>query len=39
MRLGGSLALDRTTIGVVVKNLEGRGLGRRKPSEKDRGPS
>lgn len=36
VRLGGSLALDRTTIGVVVKKLEGRGLVRRKPSEKDR---
>ncbi len=35
-RLGGSLALDRTTISVVVKKLEGRGLVRRKLSEKDR---
>ena len=26
MRLGGALALDRTTIGVVVKKLEERGL-------------
>lgn len=36
VRLAGSLALDRTTIGVVVKNLEGRGLVERRPSEKDR---
>ena len=36
VRLGGSLALDRTTVSVVVKKLEGRGLVTRKPSEKDR---
>ena len=34
--LGGALALDRTTIGVVVKKLEERGLVRRTVSEKDR---
>ena len=36
MRLGGALALDRTTIGVVVKKLEERGLVARSVSEKDR---
>ena len=36
VRLGGRLALDRTTIGVVVKNLEERGLVTRRVSEKDR---
>ena len=36
VRLGGSLALDRTTISVVVKKLEGRGLVQRRASEKDR---
>ena len=34
--LGGALALDRTTIGVVVKKLEERGLVERSVSEKDR---
>ena len=34
--LGGALALDRTTISVVVKNLEERGLVERTVSEKDR---
>ena len=34
--LGGALALDRTTIGVVVKKLEDRGLVERTVSEKDR---
>ncbi len=36
VHLGGALALDRTTIGVVVKNLEERGLVTRTVSEKDR---
>ena len=36
VHLGGRLALDRTTIGVVVKNLEERGLVTRRVSEKDR---
>jgi DNA-binding MarR family transcriptional regulator len=36
VHLGGSLALDRTTIGVVVRNLEERGLVTRTVSEKDR---
>lgn len=36
VRLGGALALDRTTISVVVKNLEERGLVSRTVSEKDR---
>ena len=36
VHLGGALALDRTTIGVVVKNLEERGLATRTVSEKDR---
>ena len=36
MRVGGALALDRTTIGVVVKKLEERGLVARSVSEKDR---
>lgn len=36
VRLGGALALDRTTIGVVVKNLEERGLVSRRVSDKDR---
>jgi MarR family transcriptional regulator, lower aerobic nicotinate degradation pathway regulator len=36
VHLGGRLALDRTTIGVVVKNLEERGLATRRVSEKDR---
>ena len=34
--LGGALALDRTTISVVVKKLEQRGLVERSVSEKDR---
>ncbi len=34
--LGGALALDRTTIGVVVRKLEERGLVGRKVSEKDK---
>ena len=34
--LGGALALDRTTISVVVKKLEERGLVERCVSEKDR---
>lgn len=34
--LGGTLALDRTTIGVVVKNLEERGLVSRRVSDRDR---
>ena len=34
--LGGALALDRTTISVVVKKLEQRGLVERTVSEKDR---
>ena len=33
---GGALALDRTTISVVVKKLEQRGLVERTVSEKDR---
>ena len=36
VHLGGRLALDRTTIGVVVRNLEERGLVTRRVSEKDR---
>ena len=36
VHLGGALALDRTTIGVVVKNLEERGLVTRTVSERDR---
>ena len=35
-RLGGAAALDRTTVSVVVRNLERRGLARREVSEKDR---
>jgi DNA-binding MarR family transcriptional regulator len=34
--LGGALALDRTTIGVVVRKLEERGLVGRTVSEKDK---
>ena len=34
--LGGALALDRTTISVVVRKLEERGLVERTTSEKDR---
>lgn len=33
--LGGLLALDRTTVAAVVRNLEGRGLVRRRPSPTD----
>lgn len=36
VHLGGSLALDRTTIGVVVRNLEERRLVTRSVSERDR---
>jgi MarR family transcriptional regulator, lower aerobic nicotinate degradation pathway regulator len=34
--IGGFVALDRTTIAVVVKNLEQRGLATTRPSEYDR---
>jgi len=34
--LGGLIALDRTTIGVVVSKLEERGLARRTVSDRDR---
>lgn len=34
--IGGAVALDRTTIAVVVKNLEQRGLVTTRPSEQDR---
>lgn len=34
--IGGVVALDRTTVAVVVKNLEGRGLATTRPSEHDR---
>ena len=34
--IGGVVALDRTTIAVVVKNLEQRGLATTRPSEYDR---
>jgi DNA-binding MarR family transcriptional regulator len=36
VHLGGWLALDRTTIGVVVRNLEERCLVTRRTSQKDR---
>jgi len=35
-RLAGFSALDRTTVGVVIGKLEGRGLVKRRPSDKDR---
>lgn len=35
-RLGGLTALDRTTIGTVIRNLEGRTLLRRRRSSADR---
>ena len=34
--IGGAVALDRTTIAVVVKNLEERGLATTRPSDQDR---
>ena len=34
--IGGVVALDRTTVAVVVKNLEQRGLATTRPSEYDR---
>ena len=34
--IGGAVALDRTTIAVVVKNLEERGLVTTRPSDHDR---
>lgn len=34
--LGGAVALDRTTVAVVVRNLEERGLALRSPSTEDR---
>lgn len=34
--LGGMTAMDRTTVGVVVRNLERRGLVRREVSDRDR---
>src|ERR1700683_2865964 len=34
--IGGVVALDRTTVAVVVKNLEQRGLAMTRPSEHDR---
>jgi MarR family transcriptional regulator, lower aerobic nicotinate degradation pathway regulator len=34
--IGGAVALDRTTIAVVVKNLEERGLATTRPSDHDR---
>jgi DNA-binding MarR family transcriptional regulator len=34
--IGGVVALDRTTVAVVVKNLEERGLATTRPSEHDR---
>jgi DNA-binding MarR family transcriptional regulator len=34
--IGGAVALDRTTIAVVVKNLEERGLVTTRPSDYDR---
>lgn len=36
MRLGGLVALDRTTVSLVVRNLEARGLVARRVSKKDR---
>ncbi len=36
VRLAGIVALDRTTIGVVARNLEGRGLVTRRMSDTDR---
>ena len=36
VRLGGLAALDRTTVSVVVRNLERRGLARRQVSDRDR---
>ncbi len=36
VRLGGLAALDRTTVSVVVRNLERRGLARRQVSNRDR---
>jgi MarR family transcriptional regulator, lower aerobic nicotinate degradation pathway regulator len=35
-RIGGAVALDRTTVAVVVKNLEERGLATTRPSDHDR---
>lgn len=35
-RLGGLAAVDRTTVSVVVRNLERRGLARREVSDRDR---
>jgi MarR family transcriptional regulator, lower aerobic nicotinate degradation pathway regulator len=34
--IGGAVALDRTTVAVVVKNLEERGLVTTRPSDEDR---
>ncbi len=36
VRLGGLAAVDRTTVSVVVRNLERRGLARREVSDRDR---
>ncbi len=36
VHLGGLAALDRTTVSVVVRNLERRGLARREVSDRDR---
>ncbi|HTW29572.1 MAG TPA: MarR family winged helix-turn-helix transcriptional regulator [Acetobacteraceae bacterium] len=34
--IGGAVALDRTTVSVVVRNLEARGLVTTRPSDRDR---